>query len=75
MWINKFCRNFVPRRELNDAYMNLSTEWNYQIQQRPVDWEKLKDLYKSLARLFGYHDYRMIETIKRGDLSKLYFLY
>ena len=55
--------------------MNLSTEWNYQIQQRPVDWEKLKDLYKSLARLFGYHDYRMIETIKRGDLSKLYFLY
>ena len=75
MFINKFCRNFVPRREFNDAYMNLSTEWNYQIQQRPIDWIKLQELYKSLARIFGYHDFRLVEAIKKRDTPHIYFLY
>ena len=75
MFVAKFCRNFVPRREYNDAYMNLSTEWNYQIQQRPVDWLKLQELYKELAKLFGYHELRVVEAIKNRDIDKIYFLH
>lgn len=55
--------------------MNLSTEWNYEIQQRPVNWLKLQELYKELAKLFGYHELRIVEAIKNRDIDKIYFLH
>lgn len=75
MWLPKWCWAFVPNRNLDDAYLSLSRDWNYEIQQQVVNWEKLKALAISLSKLFGYCEPRLIEAIKTQDKKKLWFLH
>ena len=75
MWIPKWCWAFVPNPSLDDAYMNLSREWNYEIQQPSVNWENLKKLAIALSKLFGYSELRLVEAIKTQNRKNLWFLH
>ena len=77
MFLLKWCKNFVPYAEYNDAYLEIAKEWNAEIQknENEVDWNKMQELCKRLTRLFGYVEWRTVKTVAKKDLKNLWFLH